>query len=514
MQFNKHLRCSVAAAAGLAMAFGASEAMSAGRDLVIGVTTISIGLDPMGANSNVNERISNNLIETLLRIDPKTGEIKPGLATSWEKDGDRALVLKLREGIKCHNGEDFNAEDVEYMFGPARYLGKDAPGNALAKQFLGLITAVKAVDTHTVRVEVAQPDPLLEIRLASWMSQIPCADAFKAAESWEKWGQSVVGTGPYQLEEFKPSELQKFKRFEGYWGDKAPADSLTFKVVPELAGRVTGLFTGEYDIISEVTPDQLDAISSNKDTEIAGGAILNIRVILFDTRNPVLKDPRVRQALSLAIDRQLIVDTLYGGRTKVPQGMQMEVFGDMFIPEHKGTPYDPDRAKALLQEAGYKGEPISYRYLQDYYTAEVSTAQVLGSMWEAVGVKVELELKENWSQVEEKVSDEGRGVTNSSNGAYFPDPLGQVYRLFGPNGDVQPPGWWKNDEFNKMGDILMTADHAARREAFARMLDIFEQDPPGTYLHQLTMFYGKRKDLKWAPTNRAFMDFRAGALEF
>ncbi|HWA44624.1 MAG TPA: ABC transporter substrate-binding protein [Hypericibacter adhaerens] len=502
------------AAAGLATIGMGSGAMAAGKDLVIGVTTVSVGLDPMSTNSNVNERISNNLIETLLRIDPKTSEIKPGLAESWEKDGDSALVLHLRKGIKCHNGEDFNAEDVEYMFGPARYMGKDAPGNALAKQFLGPISAVKALDSYTVRVETSQPDPLLAIRLASWMSQVPCADAFKAAKSWEEWSHHVVGTGPYQLVEFKPGEMQKYKRFDGYWGDKAPADTLTFKVVPELAARVAGLFTGEYDIITEVTPDQIEAVNANKGTEVVGGAILNIRVLLFDTRNPVLKDPRVRQALAYAIDRQLIVDSLYGGRTKVPQGMQMDVFGDMFIPEHKALPYDPDKARALLKEAGYKGEEISYRYLQDYYTAEVSTAQVLASMWKEVGFNIKLELKENWGQIEDKESDAGRGIINSSNGAYFPDPIGQVYRLFGPNGDVQPPGWWKNDEFNKMGEILMTTDQAARRAAFAKMLDIFEQDPPGTYLHQLTMFYGKRKDLKWAPTYRAFMDFRAGALAF
>ena len=508
------LRISIFIAVILGALWPADGANAAGRDLVIGVTTLSKALDPMGANSNVNERISNNLIETLLRIDPKTAQIGPGLAESWTLESDGALTLKIRQGVQCHNGEEFNAEDVEYMFGPARYMGKEAPGNALAKQFLGPISAVKALDSHTVRVEVEKPDPLLEIRLASWMSQIPCAGAFKAAESWEKWGLNVIGTGPYQLVEFKPGEYQKFKRFDGYWGDKAPADTLTFKVVPELAARIAGLITGEYDIVSEVTPDQIEAINAEPTAEVVGGAILNIRVILFDTRNPVLKDPRVRQALAAAIDRQLIVDTLYGGKTKVPQGMQMDVFGDMFVTEHKAVAYDPEKAKALLQEAGYKGEPISYRYLQDYYTAEVSTAQVLAAMWKEVGVNIQLELKENWGQIEDKESDEGRGIINSSNGAYFPDPIGQVYRLFGPNGDVQPPGWWVSDEFNKLGDELFTTDKMARKAAFAKMLDVFEQDPPGTYLHQLTMFYGKRKDLNWAPTNRAFMDFRAGNLSF
>src|SRR5262245_56850028 len=193
----KHcLRISMFAAAALAALWPSDGANAAGRDLVIGVTTVSKALDPMGSNANVNERMSNNLIETLLRIDPKTGKIGPGLAESWTQESDGGLTLKIRQGVQCHNGEEFNAEDVEYMFGPARYMGKEAPGNALAKQFLGPISAVKALDSHTVRVEVEKPDPLLEIRLASWMSQVPCADAFQAAERWEKWGQTDGATGP------------------------------------------------------------------------------------------------------------------------------------------------------------------------------------------------------------------------------------------------------------------------------------------------------------------------------
>ena len=122
------LRISAITAAILSALWPADGANAAGRDLVIGVTTVSKALDPMGSNANVNERISNNLIETLLRIDPKTAKIGPGLAESWTLESDGALTLKIRQGVKCHNGEDFNAEDVAYMFGPARYMGKKRRG--------------------------------------------------------------------------------------------------------------------------------------------------------------------------------------------------------------------------------------------------------------------------------------------------------------------------------------------------------------------------------------------------
>jgi peptide/nickel transport system substrate-binding protein len=192
--------------------------------------------------------------------------------------------------------------------------------------------------------------------------------------------------------------------------------------------------------------------------------------------------------------------------------MQMKRFGKMNIDEHPGVKFDPDGAKMLLKEAGYNGEEISYRYLQDYYTNEVSTAQVLAAMWKDVGLNVKLELMENWSQIEDSTADEGRGVINWSSTAVYPDPIGQLLRMFGPNGFFQRNDFWGNEKFNELGEVLMTTNHDARRKAMAEMLDIFEQDPPATYLHVLPMFYGKSEAIKWEPYGTAFMDFRAGSL--
>jgi peptide/nickel transport system substrate-binding protein len=300
---------------------------------------------------------------------------------------------------------------------------------------------------------------------------------------------------------------------DGYWGGAVPAKSVTFKIVPEMASRIAGLTTGEYDFITELTVDQFPVLDANEELNIAGGPIRNIRVIIFDEKNPQLQDVRIRQALSHAIDRGLIVDAMFGGRVTVPNGLQMKIFGDLYIADHQGTSYDPEKAKALLKEAGYNGEEISYRYLQDYYTGEVDTAQILAEMWRQVGLNIKLELVENWGQIEDVA--EGRGIFNWSNSAEYPDPLGQIYRLYGPNGWFQVNGTYESEEFNALGEALQIGETPERIEAMRAMLEIYERtDPPGTYLHTLPMFYGVRNNINWVPTDTGFMDFSANSLSF
>ncbi|UXI04471.1 ABC transporter substrate-binding protein [Photobacterium sp. TY1-4] len=483
-------------------------------DLTVAVTKNPSRLDPMAENSNVNARVIKNVLETLIYTDSKHGgALKPGLAKSWQRIDDQTLEIQLRENVTCHNGEAFTAEDVAFSLGPQRFMGEQAPGWGIARQYLGGLESVEVMDDHKVQLRFSQADPLLELRFANWMSEMICKDAFLAAGSWENWLKQPVGTGPYRVAEVKHGDSIKLDTFEQYWGEQAPAKSVTFKVVPEIASRIAGLKTGEYQLATELTPDQFKQLEKDAKTDIVGGPIRNIRVIIFDENHPQLKNPKMRQALSYAIDRQLIVDALYGGRASVPNGLQMKVFGDLYIDDHQGTTYNPNKARQLLKEAGYKGEPISYRYLQDYYTGEVNTAQILADMWRQVGINVKLELVENWGQIEDNA--EGRGIFNWSNSAEYPDPLGQIYRLYGPEGWFQRNHTYQSQAFNLWGEQLKSTDKAKRTEAMREMLDIYErQDPPGTYLHTLPMFYGVSSKLDWTPTDSGFMDLSSRMLKF
>lgn len=484
------------------------------QDLTVAVTKLARHLDPMGQNANVNERVGENIVENLIRYNWKTVTVQPGLATDWNMINDTTLELKIRDGVKCHDGTDFTAEDVEIMFGSKRYGTEDdsGPGYAIGKAFFNTIKEVKAISGNKVRIVTNDPDPLLINRLSGWMGQVPCADAYLKAATWEDWGLMVVGTGPFKTTSYKPGESHTLVAFDGYWGDKPAVKGVTFKVVPETAARIAGLITSEFDIVTEIQPDQFPTITENSGTEINGGAIRNIRFMPYDTRHPALKDKRVRQALNLAIDRELLIKAVFNGMSTVPNGFQMESFGDMYVADHKGAQFDPEKAKMLLKEAGYNGEEISFRYMKDYYTGEVSTVQILEQMWSAVGFNIKLELKENWGQIQEDDVAEGRGIINWSGTAYLNDPVGQVQRLFGPNGFFQRHSFWDGSTFDAATDGLMSSDLQTRKAAFSKMLAVWEDEAPAGYLYVLPMFYGKSEAINWTASDTGLMDFRADNL--
>ncbi len=235
----------------------------------------------------------------------------------------------------------------------------------------------------------------------------------------------------------------------------------------------------------------------------------NHRIVTFDKHHPALADPRVRLAMAHAIDGQAIVDTIWAGRTRVPPGLQWEFYGPMFVAGWTVPPYDPEQARLLLKEAGYKGERIAYRVRKDYYTAEVATAQVLAEMWQAVGINVEIEIKENWPLVLDKAGP--RGVRDWSNAAVFDDPVSSIVNQHGPEGAQQTNGEWANAEMNDLSRAMENStDMAGRKKMFARMLRICErEDPAYIVLHQNATFTAKRRELPWRQPPSFFLDFSA-----
>lgn len=484
------------------------------RRLTLGIQGTPRSLEPLREFSNVSWRIGYNIFEGLLGIDYKNGlALVPSLAESHRRISPSVMEFTLKDGVRFHDGEIMTSEDVAFSFGPERMTGEKAPGKAIANVFVGTIEKVEAIDRRTVRVATRVTDPLLEQRLAGWGAQVISKKAFLAAASFEAWERSPVGTGPFRVKEFRIDERCVLEAHAGYHGGKPPVGEVLFRVLPELAARMNALASGEADIVTEVSLDQVRNVEAMADRHVVGGPILNFRALVFDKAHPQLADPRMRRALSHAIDRKAIVDSLYGGRTVARATQMHPAFGPLYDPARTGTAFDPDLVKKLIAEAGYKGEPIPYRTHASYYTQQVQTAQILVEMWRQAGINVDLQVRENWQQIFDTSSP--RGIRDWSNSILFQDPVGSLTRLYGAAGSVQNVSKeWTNAQFNETAAVLETSlDLDTRKRAFARLLDIYEtEDPPGCALHDLVMFYAKKRSVNWTPYPVESMDFGPGNL--
>lgn len=487
-------------------------------DLTIAVQKVPDSLDPILENSNVSQRIIFSIYDMLLNVDyANGGTLVPNLAESWTQIDPRTVEFKLKTGVQFHNGAELTAEDVVFSFSPGRIGQNDAAlgdaGAVVSKPFLGGIESVEAINTYTVRITMQKDDALILQRFANYPSQIMSKVAFDDAASYADFASKPIGTGPYAFKEFVAGDHIVLEKFDTYFGaDKGVADLVTFTVVPEIVTRIAGLRSGQFDMITEVSPDHIDEINGASGTSIVGGSILSIRGLIYDSTNETLDDPRIREALNLSIDRVTLTKALYGEQTSVPNGWQMDVFGDMYLADRPLPEFNVEKAKVLLTEAGYQGEEIEYRTQNAYYTNQIETAQILVSMWKKAGLNVKLSVKENWGQVNEDT--ETRHIFDGSFSAYYPDPMGQFWRRFGPSGGWATKKFYTvSPEMTAMGEQLATEiDTAKRRVLFADMLDQFAVDPNGAALHKLTQIYGVRTGVTYMPLPNTRMNLTTSNL--
>jgi peptide/nickel transport system substrate-binding protein len=505
-------------------------------DIVVAVQKLAATnvLDPVHEQSNAGKRIFNSFLELLIGNDLQ-GHLQPipRLATSWTRIDDKVVEVNLRQGVKFHNGDEMTAEDVAFTFGPEHMFGDTTPEGwdetvtveteravqrtnelpaqvpAVGRRLWPSLVNVEVVDKYTVRFVNLAPDVTIEGRMAAMGSQIISRRAFEEAPSWLDYALKPVGTGPYKVRSFTPDTELVLEAHDDYWGGRPPIKTLRFVQVPEAAQRVNGIRAGQYDFACDLTPDQIGTVESDPQLEVVGGIIPNIRISVFDKHDTALSDPRIRQAMTHAIDRQAIVDQLWLGRTEVPDGLQFASYGEMYADGWSVPEYDLEKARALVKEAGYNGDPIPYRLLNDYYTLQTSNGQVMTEMWRQAGLNVEIQIQENWDQVWKR--DGVRGLHDWSNSPQFSDPVSSLPTQHGPQGGQQNYGMWTNEEFNKLCGVLQTStDRAARKKAYERMLVICErEDPAYNVIHQNATFTAKKKDITWQAAPGFEMDFRA-----
>lgn len=491
-------------------------------ELTVGAANVSSYLDPGRDHSNVGSQFYYNAFDTLIdrNHDILEPEWTPGLATSWELVSPTTMELKLRTNVKFHNGEDMTADDVVFAMN-RMYQATFAPYKVRQRDRLSNFKEVEKVDEHTVRVHVHREEPLWETLLNLQQVMIIPEEYTKGLtgdpevaedDDFEAFSLKPVGTGPYSIAEFVPGERVVYERFDAFWGESAPLDKVTVIRIPETASRITALKTGEADIVTNIAPDQLAAIESDPNLKTAGSATALFHVMIMNVNHPNLTDPKIRQAMSLAIDRDTLNEALWLGKAIVPSTHTMKEMGGLHMPELTTFEYDPERAKELIAESSYDGAEIQFDAFPVYYTNGVLAAQAIMEMWKEIGVNGKLNVTDKWTGNDKEM------MTRSwSNPMYFADPFGSFGVMWAPGGPSESVGRFNTDEAYAATweKFRFSQDVEDRRAAYTELMERIKADPPVLPLYRPFESWGMRAGVDWEPKPGHIpyvLDFRAKSI--
>jgi peptide/nickel transport system substrate-binding protein len=358
-------------------------------------------LDPQLNNFAGDRSVDLHFFDLL--VENRDGGLQPGLATSWRVVDDRTWEFKLRSGVSWSDGEPFTADDVVFSYGRA----PDVPGSTASfAGYLRTVEAVEMVDPLTLRIRTKEPNPLLPLNLAS--VHIVARQTTEGATSNDfNTGKALNGTGPYLLTSYTPGDRIIMRRNPDYWREPPVWEEVDYRYVANAASRTAALLAGDVDVIDKVSVSDLAQLRSRQDVKVF--AYPGLRMLLLQPsfsekpgpflksadgkpleKNPLL-DARVRHALSMAISRDALCERLMQG-TATPTGQWMPEGSFGYDPAVKPPAFEPDRAKALLAEAGYPdGFQIAIHLPNDRYVLGPQAAQAVAQMWTRIGVKTAVE---------------------------------------------------------------------------------------------------------------------------
>jgi peptide/nickel transport system substrate-binding protein len=482
----------------LARVAGAQTA--AKTDLVVAQSGDISKLDPHLATGIWAIPITFNLYDLLTHRRPD-GRLAPGLATEWKLLSPTIWQFKLRPGAKFHNGEPLTASDVKFSID--RTYDPNVKVSSVRTTFL-TVDRIEAPDPLTVLFHTKQPDPLMPARLAFYGGHIMPKRYFEAVGA-ETFNLKPVGSGPVKFVEWIKDERVVFDAFRDYWDGKIDADRVIFRPIPETAPRIAALLKGEVDLITKLPPDHVDRVARHPTTKVAHALYAGLYVLAVNSKVPPLNDPKVKQALSLAIDREAILKELWRGQGIIPNGPIAKGdrhFDDALPPLR----HDAVLARQRLKEAGYKGEEIIFQSTVGLVSNDKAMAEAIVAMWRDIGVNARLEMIEASVRAQLAREKSFKGIFWSDPVSTLGDPDGMMWRLLGPGGFLD---YWRHPRFDELGKTAQSSiDEKFRGEAYKEMTKIFLEHLPWIPIIQPVESYGLQRYVDWRPHPNQFIEIR------
>lgn len=485
------------------------------QQLTIGFADPVSSVDPQLNNHAGDRSLALHLWDSIINS-RDGGILEPALAKSWKALDATTWEFKLRDDIKWHDGTPFTADDIIFSFTRARQV----PGSVASYAgSLRTVESVEAPDPHTVIVRTKGPNPKLPLDVASIYVVSKHVGEKSATEDYNS-GKAAIGTGPYTFVSYTPGDRTVLKRNPDYYGEAQPWETVIYRFINNPSSRTAALLAGDVDVIDKVAATDLARLEKNPD--IAVHSYPGLRVLLLQPSfreganefitdndgkpletNP-LRDQRVRQALSTAINRKAIVErVLQNTVTEANQWMPANTFG--YNPDIGNIEFNPEKAKELLAAAGYPdGFRITIHVPGERYPYAAETAQAVAQFWSRIGVRTSVETVP-WSVYSSRVGKNEYAVTmiawgNGTGEAGYG--LLQTLATHDPKQGRGINNWgrYSNPKVDELLDLSTTEfDDGKRAELFRQAAVVVTQDVGHIPLFHYKNIWASKKNLKVVP---------------
>lgn len=498
----------------LAACGGASQSAPAGSSssghpsvLNVGVSsdvsTLSMATYATGFDNHVLTLIFDSLIAR-----DKEGKLQPGLALSWEPNDDYTQwTFELRPDVKFHNGETMTAEDVAFDINT----WKDPEFEGGVGSFYTEVENATAVDDLTVEVDLTGPSPRFARNLALFRSPIVPKSVVESAGGLDEIGkapETAVGTGPFKVEEWRTGERLVLSAFADYWDGKPAIETLNLIVMSDAATRVAALLAGDIDIATNFPLDQRDELADNNAQMLTASPPLHVFMNMNAANGP-FSSLELRQAANHAIDKAKINDELLGGTNTIVWQFALPVEIGFISDLEDPYPYDPDKARELVAEAGY-ADGVEVNFVVN--TGSLNAREVgaaIGEMLSDVGITptITYASPDEWSTASNEKAYDISYTYNTGGGNFsVDDPMRVLFD--GERGNPRWTGFYVNDEVQALQDELtQTADDEGGIELMEQIGQILVDDAALVPMYQQPELWGVSMDLDWTPSAVSY-DFK------
>jgi peptide/nickel transport system substrate-binding protein len=458
--------------------------------LVVGQIAEPASLDPHVSTASNDFRIAVNIYDGLVRNAPGTLEIEPALATDWTiSDDGLEYTFNLREGVSFHDGTPFNAEAVKFNFD--RMLDENHPfastGPFPLAFFFSAVENVEVVDDLTVKFTLNEPFAPFMSNLASPTGLIVSPAAVGA--SGADYGRNPVGTGPFKFEEWQSNTRVVASRNDAYWDGAPSLEAVIFRPITDANTRVAEMLSGGIDVLLETPPDNVAQFRNDANYQVVEAVGPHVWYVMLNAKDGPFADVRVRQAVNYAVNKESLVTDVLQGTAEVSAGPIPPAFNWAYNEDVAPYPYDPEKAKALLAEAGAEGASLTFLVTEggSGMLDPVPMGTAIQADLAAVGLNVEIKTYE-WNTFLSEVNPGLEGKGDMAEMAWMtsdPDTLPFLTlrtAAFPAEGGFNS-SYYSNPEVDALLDKARIAtDPAERGELYKQVQAITHEDAPWLFV--------------------------------